>query len=41
MIEIQKGLDKEQLINEEDKILLYKMYLKLKKEFEDIDSKQL
>ena len=28
MYEIQSGLDKEQLINEEDKILLYKMYLK-------------
>ena len=41
MYEIQSGLDKEQLINEEDKILLYKMYLKLKKEFEDIDEKQL
>ena len=41
MYEIQSGLDKEQLINEGDKILLYKMYLKLKKEFEDIDEKQL
>ena len=35
--EINKGLNKEELINEEDKVLLYKLYLKLKKEFEDLD----
>ena len=35
--EINSGLNKENLIYEEDKILLYKLYQKLKKEFQDID----
>ena len=35
--EISKGLNKENMIAEDDKILLYKLYLKIKKEFEDLD----
>ena len=39
--ELKDGLDNENLISEEDKILLYKLYLKLKKEFQDIDESKL
>ena len=39
--EINRGLNKENLITEEDKILLYKLYLKLEKEFQDIDKSKL
>ena len=39
--EISKGLDKENMIYKEDKILLYKLYLKIKKEFEDLDKTNL
>lgn len=35
--DIQKLLEKDKLINDEDKILLYKLYQKLKLEFKDID----
>jgi hypothetical protein len=35
--ELSSGLEKENMIAEEDKILLYKLYLKIKKEFEDLD----
>ena len=35
--ELTDGLNKENMIAEEDKILLYKIYLKLKKEFENLD----
>ena len=35
--ELTDGLNKENMIAEEDKILLYKLYLKIKKEFEDLD----
>ena len=35
--EISKGLNKENMIAKEDKKLLYKLYLKIKKEFEDLD----
>ena len=38
--ELSDGLNKENLIKEEDKILLYKFYLKLKQEFQDLDKKQ-
>ena len=31
------ALEKENLINDEDKIILYKLYIKIKKEFETID----
>jgi len=39
--ELSKGLNKENMISEEDKILLYKLYLKIKKEFEDLDKTNL
>ena len=34
--EIKSGLEKDKILNEEDKILLYKFYLKLKNEFDEI-----
>ena len=37
--EIKEGLDKDYILNEEDKILLYEFYLKLKNEFEEIEKK--
>ena len=36
-LEIKSGLDKDKILNEEDKILLYKFYLKLKNEFTGIE----
>ena len=36
-LEIEKGLKKEKILHEEDKILAYKLYKKLKKEFSEID----
>jgi|TARA_Y100000310_G_C20676517_1_gene813395 hypothetical protein len=39
--ELNSGLSKENLIYEEDRILLYKLYQKLKKEFQDIDKSKL
>ena len=39
--ELSKGLNKENMIAEEDKILLYKLYLKIKKEFESLDKSKL
>ena len=39
--ELSKGLNKENMIAEEDKIILYKIYLKIKKEFEDLDKNNL
>mgnify|MGYP001409041519 CR=1 FL=1 len=39
--EVRESLNKENLIYEEDKILLYKLYLKLKKEFKNIDKSKL
>ena len=39
--ELNSGLNKENLIYEEDKILLYKLYQKLKNEFQDIDKSKL
>ena len=35
--EIRSGLDKDKILNEEDKMLLYKFYLKLKNEFSEIE----
>jgi len=35
--EINKGLKKDKILNEEDKILLYKLYKKLREEFKDIE----
>ena len=39
--ELSKGLNKKNSIEEEDKILLYKFYLKLRKEFQDLDKSKL
>ena len=39
--ELTKGLDKENAISEEDKVLLYKLYLKLQKEFQELDKDKL
>ena len=39
--ELSSNLDKDNLIYEEDKILLYKLYQKLIKEFEDLDKSKL
>ena len=39
--ELNDALKKDNLIYEEDKILLYKLYKKLKKEFQDIDKSKL
>ena len=36
--EIRDGLKKEKILNEEDKILLYKLYIKIKNEFKDLDT---
>ena len=35
--ELSRGLKKDNIIAKEDKILLYKLYLKIKKKFEDLD----
>ena len=37
--EIKSGLEKDKILNEEDRILLYKFYLKLKNEFNEIEEK--
>ena len=37
--EIQSGLEKDNLIKDQDKILLYKFYKKIKKEFDEIEKK--
>ena len=39
--ELNSGLNKDNLIYEEDKILLYKLYQKLIKEFEDLDKSKI
>ena len=39
--ELSKGLKKDNMIAEEDKILLYKLYLKIKKEFKNLDKSKL
>ena len=39
--ELSDGLNKENIIAEEDKILLYKIYLKIKKEFENLDKSKI
>lgn len=36
-LEIKKGLNKDKILNEEDKVLLYKLYLKLQNEFKEIE----
>lgn len=37
--EIKNGLEKENMINQEDKILLYRLYKKIQKEFANIEIK--
>ena len=37
--EIKSGLDKDKILNQEDRVLLYKFYLKLKNEFSEIEEK--
>ena len=39
--ELTDNLNKENMLYEEDKILLYKIYLKLKKEFEVLDKSKI
>jgi len=39
--ELKDGLKKEKIFAEEDKILLYKLYMKIKKEFQEIDKDKL
>jgi len=39
--ELTEGLKKENMIAAEDKILLYKIYIKIKKEFENLDKSKL
>jgi len=39
--ELNDALKKDNLIYEEDKILLYKLFQKIKKEFQDIDKSKL
>ena len=39
--ELSKGLKKDNMIAEEDKILLYKLYLKIKEEFKNLDKSKL
>ena len=36
-LEIKDGLKKDKILNEDDKVLLYKLYIKLKNEFEKIE----
>ena len=37
--QIKNGLAKDKILNEEDKILLYELYLKIRNEFAEIDKK--
>jgi len=39
--ELNDGLNNENLFAEKDRILLYKLYLKLKKEFQELDKSKL
>ena len=39
--EIEKGLTKENLFSEQDRILLFKLYLKIKEEFKNLDKSKL
>ena len=36
-LEIEKGLRKDKIMNEEDKVLFYKFYLKIKNEFQETE----
>lgn len=37
-IEIKRGLEKDKIINNDDKVLFYKFYKKIKKEFSEIEN---
>ena len=37
--EIKNGLKKENILNQEDKVLLYKLYKKIEKEFAELENK--
>jgi len=39
--ELERSLSKENIINEQDKILLFKLYLKIKEEFKNLDKSKL
>tara|TARA_B100000900_G_scaffold244123_1_gene207534 strand:+ start:1216 stop:1518 length:303 start_codon:yes stop_codon:yes gene_type:complete len=39
--ELNRGLEKDQIFSDEDKVLIFKLYLKLREEFKDIDKKAL
>ena len=39
--ELNVGLNNENLFSEKDRILFYKLYLKLKKEFQELDKSEL
>ena len=36
-LEMKKALDKDHILNQEDRILLYKFYIKIKNEFKEIE----
>jgi len=36
-LEMKKGLLKDKIMNEEDKVLLYKFYLKIENEFQEVE----
>ena len=38
--ELEEGLEKDKIMNEDDAILLYKFYLKIKKEFQAIENQK-
>ena len=37
-LEINRSLAKEKILNDEDKILLYKLYFKIKNEFDEVET---
>ncbi len=36
--ELKQGLEKDRILNDEDRLLIYKFYLKIKNEFKDIEN---
>ena len=38
--EIKRSLEKDEIINDDDKLLIYKLYKKIKEEFSDFENKQ-
>tara|TARA_Y100000816_G_C25864859_1_gene451472 strand:+ start:268 stop:573 length:306 start_codon:yes stop_codon:yes gene_type:complete len=37
--ELKHGLEKDQILNQEDRLLIYKFYIKIKNEFKNIENK--